>query len=70
MRAGGLVIATYVRPRHGFDFAKSLVFPRRTTVITKAKFLRVAAAAGLTHLFSIETPHASQAFLRKPDPTG
>ena len=65
VRAGGLVIATYVRPRSLFDILKSVFFPRRTKVITRAKFLRMAAAAGLTPLFSIETAHASLAFLRK-----
>ena len=66
--AGGLVIATYVRPRSLFDLLKTALFPRKTRVIAEAKFLRLAAAMGLTHLFSIETPNASLAFLRKAIP--
>jgi ubiquinone/menaquinone biosynthesis C-methylase UbiE len=64
---GGIVVATYVRPSAIAHVAKAALFPGRTIVISKRRFLRLAAAARLRHLFSIETPHASFAFLQKSE---
>ena len=62
---GGIVVATYVRPGTIAHAVKAALFPGRTVLISKRRFLGIAAAAKLRHLFSIETPHASLAFLQK-----
>jgi ubiquinone/menaquinone biosynthesis C-methylase UbiE len=64
-KEGGIIVATYVRPATIAHVAKAALFPGRTILISKRRFLRLAAAAQLRHLFSIETPHSCLAFLRK-----
>jgi 2-polyprenyl-3-methyl-5-hydroxy-6-metoxy-1,4-benzoquinol methylase len=65
-RDGGIVIATYVRPASLAQAVKAALFRDRTVLISKRAFRRLAASAGLEHLFAIETPHSILAFLRKP----
>jgi len=60
----GIVVATYVPPRNLLQWLKSLLFPRRTVVISRRRFLAMARAAGFELLFAVETAHSVQAFLR------
>jgi hypothetical protein len=61
----GILIATYVPPRNLFHWFKSLVFPRRTIVVSARRFKAIAHSAGFDYLFSIDTATSVHAFLRR-----
>lgn len=64
LSSGGIVIASYVPPRGLVQWVKALSLPRRTVLIPAHKFLAMARACGLHHLFSIVGEYSYHAFLR------
>ena len=49
----GILIASYLPPKSAFERTKEIAFPRRTVVITRQRFIRMARRSGFEEILGL-----------------